>query len=492
MKKILFVLPFLMLAFLWACDDDAEIVRMENPDPNATITSVSPQRGLVGTVVTIAGTNFGAASQLVQVYFTGVEESVPLLSCEDKELQVAVPEGAQTGPLTIVVMDQKIVTDLEFAVTPDPEMASVSVQQGYASDEIVITGSNFGTTVEDVRLYSVIDGEEIEFEILSCTDTEIKAKVPAVSEFGQFDLNLSVLGRSAVNKLSFTYLEQAAITSVTVENPLIGEFVFAGDNVIVKGTGFGTVVDEVEVTMGGLAATVVSCTNEEIKAQVPDGFTGGAVTVTRNNRQAVSEKELQVLAPNTDITSSVLKNYKQPFSAKDLTAEQSVEGNNSWAEPTDWIVSDVVKNMYNGTPGNYSEAKTGGLNLTPDGNNYLAMQAGWSNNDDGATKSVNNGKMYQSFSLPKGLYQINVQLSEVVHKNGCSMNLVVCKDEELCDYSDLSTAVGYTSFTSVGTLTLDFEIDETSIISVGFIANLVNTSCFKLSSITIKYIDDLN
>ena len=127
MKKILFVLPFLMLAFLWACDDDAEIVRMENPDPNATITSVSPQRGLVGTVVTIAGTNFGAASQLVQVYFTGVEESVPLLSCEDKELQVAVPEGAQTGPLTIVVMDQKIVTDLEFAITPDPEMASVSV-----------------------------------------------------------------------------------------------------------------------------------------------------------------------------------------------------------------------------------------------------------------------------------------------------------------------------------------------------------------------------
>lgn len=486
MKKILFVLPFLMLAFLWACDDDAEIVRMENPDPNATITSVSPQRGLVGTVVTIAGTNFGAASQLVQVYFTGVEESVPLLSCEDKELQVAVPEGAQTGPLTIVVMDQKIVTDLEFAITPDPEMASVSVQQGYASDEIVITGSNFGTTVEDVRLYSVIDGEEIEFEILSCTDTEIKAKVPAVSEFGQFDLNLSVLGRSAVNKLSFTYLEQAAITSVTVENPLIGEFVFAGDNVIVKGTGFGTVVDEVEVTMGGLAATVVSCTNEEIKAQVPDGFTGGAVTVTRNNRQAVSEKELQILDPNTDITSSVLKNYNQPFAVDpDFISTIGEQHIDNWSTPAGWVVSDNVKTL------SKDGYMYGGWALK-DGNTFLCMQ--YSKAWAGPATKINNGKMYQIINLPKGKYKFIVNFEEAHLASNNKLEIVCVEGETMPDVDsavETKITLGGTEYKSPFVKEIEFVVTERSSWTLGFVGNLVNSSAnFKVTSVSLNYLGD--
>lgn len=487
MKKILFVLPFLMLAFLWACDDDAEIVRMENPDPNATITSVSPQRGLVGTVVTIAGTNFGAASQLVQVYFTGVEESVPLLSCEDKELQVAVPEGAQTGPLTIVVMDQKIVTDLEFAITPDPEMASVSVQQGYASDEIVITGSNFGTTVEDVRLYSVIDGEEIEFEILSCTDTEIKAKVPAVSEFGQFDLNLSVLGRSAVNKLSFTYLEQAAITSVTVENPLIGEFVFAGDNVIVKGTGFGTVVDEVEVIMGGLVATVVSCTNEEIKAQVPDGFAGGAVTVTRNNRQAVSEKELQILAPNTDISSFVLKNYKQPFTVDpDFISTIGEQHINNWSTPAGWVVSDNVKTLSNDT------YIYGGLAF--DGNNtFLCMQ--YSTSWAGPATKINNGKMYQVIDLPKGKYKFTVNLKEAhLAKNNNKLEIICVEGKTMPDInSEVETKItlGGSEYKTSFVEEIEFIATERSSWTLGFVGNIVDSNAnFKVTSVSLNYLGD--
>ena len=485
MKKILFVLPFLMLAFLWACDDDAEIVRMENPDSNATITSVSPQRGLVGTVVTIAGTNFGAASQLVQVYFTGVEESVPLLSCEDKELQVAVPEGAQTGPLTIVVMDQKIVTDLEFAITPDPEMASVSVQQGYASDEIVITGSNFGTTVEDVRLYSVIDGEEIEFEILSCTDTEIKAKVPAVSEFGQFDLNLSVLGRSAVNKLSFTYLEQAAITSVTVENPLIGEFVFAGDNVIVKGTGFGTVADEVEVTMGGLAATVVSCTNEEIKAQVPDGFTGGAVTVTRNNRQAVSEKELQVLAPNTDITSSVLKNYEQPFAVDpDFISTIGGQHIDNWSTPAEWVVSDNVKTL------SKDDYIYGGLAFHNTSNTFLCMQysTAWA----GPATKINNGKMYQVINLPKGKYKFIVNLKEAYLALNNKLEIVCVEGETMPDVGsavETKITLGGTEHKNPFVEEIEFVVTERSSWTLGLVGNIVDSNAnFKVTSVSLSYL----
>ena len=146
--------------------------------------------------------------------------------------------------------------------------------------------------------------------------------------------------------------------------------------------------------MGGLAATVVSCTNEEIKAQVPDGFAGVAVTVTRNNRQAVSEKELLILAPNTDISSFVLINYKQPFTVDpDFISTIGEQHINNWSTPAGWVVSDNVKTLSNDT------YIYGGLAF--DGNNtFLCMQ--YSTSWAGPATKINNGKMYQVIDLPKG------------------------------------------------------------------------------------------
>ena len=479
-----------MLVLLGACDkNEQEIVQLQNPDPNATVTSVLPQRGMVGTLVTINGTNFGASKELVKVYFKGVENEVPLIKCEDKELQVTVPEGAQTGPLTLTVMEQTIVTDVEFQVIPDPEITSISIQQGYAADELKIIGNNFGTTIEDIKLYSVIDDEEVVFEVTACTDTEITAKVPTVTTFGEFQINLSILGRSASNVLNFEFLEQAAITSVKSNNVLSEQFAFEGDEITISGTGFGDSSEEVEVLMGTVEATVTSCTNTEIKATVPAGFTGGKVSVTRNERTAESTTEFQILTANTDISEYVLKNYKQPFTYIPLTTDQDAgEGKNSWAEPTDWTVNDAVKNMYNSpSSGQYCSESTGGLNISADGN-YLAMQAGWSNNNIEATKSVSNGKIYQTLNLPKGNYQFNVKLKEVVHKSGCSMNIVVNEGMDLPNTESLLGDITYKSFTNNNDLSLDFSLNVTSQISIGFVANLVNTTCFKVKEIQLIYL----
>lgn len=482
-----------MLALFSACNDnEQEIVELQNPDSSATVTSILPQRGVVGTLVTINGTNFGASKELVKVYFTGIENEVTLIKCEDKELQVQVPEGAQTGPLTVKVMEQTIVTDMEFQVIPDPEITAISIQQGYAGDELKVTGNYFGTTIEDVKLYSIIDDEEVEFEITACTETEITAKIPAVTVFGEYQINLSILGRSASNVLNFEFLEQAAITSIKSNNVLSEQFAFEGDEITISGTGFGYSTEDVEVLLGTVEATVTNCTNTEIKAIVPAGFTGGKVSVTRNGRTAESTTELQILTANTDISEYVLKNYKQPFTYIPLTTDQDAgEGKNSWAEPTDWIVNDVVKNMYN-TPssGQYCSESTGGLNISTDGN-YLAMQAGWSNNDIEATKSVVNGKMYQTINLPKGNYKLNIELKEVVKKDGCNMNLVVNVGNNLPNTESLSSEISYINFTnntSNSVSELLFSIETSEKISIGFVANLVNTSCFKVKEIQLIYL----
>ncbi|KAA3840870.1 phospholipase, partial [Bacteroides ovatus] len=121
MRKIYLILPLLFSLLVISCDDDAEIVQLTNEDPVLSVSNISPQRGYAGAEVTIEGTNFGAAKELVKVFFAGMEESAELLTCEDTKLVVKVPENATSGALTIEANKMKIVTsDQLFTVIPDP------------------------------------------------------------------------------------------------------------------------------------------------------------------------------------------------------------------------------------------------------------------------------------------------------------------------------------------------------------------------------------
>ena len=75
MKKIYLILPLLFSLLVISCDDDAEIVRLTNEDPVLSVSNISPQRDYAGAEVTIEGANFGAAKELVKVFFAGMEES---------------------------------------------------------------------------------------------------------------------------------------------------------------------------------------------------------------------------------------------------------------------------------------------------------------------------------------------------------------------------------------------------------------------------------
>ncbi len=200
MRKIYLIFPLLFTLLTVACDDDAEIVRLTNEDPVLSVSSISPQRGYAGAEVTIEGANFGAAKELVKVFFTGMEESAELLTCEDTKLVVKVPENAASGALTIEANKMSIVTsDRLFTVIPNPEMMGISPARVTGNAEVTIIGKNFGTVTEDVQLYCMIDGEEVPFTITSCMDEEIKAIVPETTVFGEFELKVRIQGKEAKN-----------------------------------------------------------------------------------------------------------------------------------------------------------------------------------------------------------------------------------------------------------------------------------------------------
>ena len=492
MRKIYLILPLLFSLLVISCDDDAEIVQLTNEDPVLSVSNISPQRGYAGAEVTIEGTNFGAAKELVKVFFAGMEESAELLTCEDTKLVVKVPENATSGALTIEANKMKIVTsDQLFTVIPDPEMTEISPARVVGNAEVTITGENFGTVIEDVQLYCTIDGEEVSFTVTSCTDEEIKATAPETTVFGEFDLKLRIQGKAAKNTLKITLLEKPTITSVKSDNVLNESFAFAGDKVTISGTGFGTESNAVTVKFAGIdaAASIESCVNDKIVAIVPDGFTGGTVTVTKDGLSSTSTDELKILEDDTDISSYVLKNYKAPFTPKPFEDGQG-GNNNSWAVPADWTVNEAAQNMFNKQDGQFCSKPVGGLNTDAQ---VLTMQAGWNNDAVEAAKVMTNGKMYQNITLPKGSYEMVVTYGEVV-VNGGHPYMVVCKNKtELPNYGELSEVNGdvYWKFeghnSSLTTHTLNFELTETTDVCLGFTASMPQNSCFKVKELQLVY-----
>lgn len=497
MRKIYLILPLLFSLLIISCDDDAEIVRLTNENPVLSVSNISPQRGYAGTEITIEGVNFGAAKELVKVFFAGMEESVELLTCEDTKLVVKVPGNAVSGPLTIEANKMKVVTtDWLFTVIPDPEMTEISPARVPGNTEVTITGKNFGTVKENVKLYCTIEGEDVPFTINSCTDEEIKAIVPETTIFGEFDVKLQVQGKAAKNTLKITLLEKPTITTVKSDNVLSGSFAFAGDKVTISGTGFGTDPSAVTVKFGDIvAASVESCANGKIVAIVPANFAGGKVTVTKDELSSTSTDELKVLAADTDISSYVLKNYKAPFARNEFKDGQESDAN-TWAEPADWIVNEAAQNLLNRYKNNvWCTVPVGGLNLNTQGEGVaLVMQAGWNNDAVAGTTSINNGKMYQNVILPKGSYKLEVTYGEVVLKG--NPYVAISKNKtELPNPGDLSGSNGdvFWKFVAhgkndpVATQVIPFDLSETTDICLGFTANLSKGSCFKVTELKLVY-----
>ena len=110
----------------------------------ATITGFSPVSGQAGTVVTINGSGLLGATAFL---FNGVTYAdFDIVS--DSQLQVVVPLGAGTGPLSVVVAGLAIAGSGTFTVAPF--ISSFNPASGAHPTSVTLFGGNFvmgGTTV---------------------------------------------------------------------------------------------------------------------------------------------------------------------------------------------------------------------------------------------------------------------------------------------------------------------------------------------------------
>ncbi len=329
---------------------DGKAFRVRGPAP--VIEEVDPGYGAEGDQVRIRGEHFGSwvgASQGTSgVSFNGAWSSPSLWS--DSEIQTAVPRGALSGTVAVVVSGQAS-NERAFTVTEPaglvaavsavsaastaPSIKKVTPASGGVGTTVTVKGSRFGGTQGS----STVTFNGTAATASSWSDSKIKAAVPAGARSGPV---VVTVGSQTSNGVSFTV--SGASPSISGLNPTAGP---VGTSVTISGTNFGAAQGTSTVTFNGTAATPTSWSATSIVAAAPTGATTGKVVVTVNG-QASNGVEFTVAAPpsisglnptagpvGTSVTISGTN-----FGASQETS--TVTFNGTAATPTSWSATSIV------------------------------------------------------------------------------------------------------------------------------------------------------
>ena len=132
-----------LLSGMISCKDDDQ-----PPAPQAI--SISPNTGFPGSIAVIHGSYFSSERADNVVTFNGKVASI--VEATPQQLDVIVPEDADTGPVAIVVKVKGTVasSQLVYAVVPfSSNVASISPSKGGYNTDVSITGYNFRPVAAD-------------------------------------------------------------------------------------------------------------------------------------------------------------------------------------------------------------------------------------------------------------------------------------------------------------------------------------------------------
>ncbi|GGA00892.1 IPT/TIG domain-containing protein [Dyella caseinilytica] len=135
-------------------DDIGNLVRTDSiPSSQLMVLGFAPEHGAVSSAVTIWGQGFSTTTSANAVSFNGTAATVT--SATANQLQVTVPSGATTGPLSITTGGNTTASLNPFTVDDSgiaPTLTSVSPTIGVAGTVVTLTGTHLdpvagGTTV---------------------------------------------------------------------------------------------------------------------------------------------------------------------------------------------------------------------------------------------------------------------------------------------------------------------------------------------------------
>ena len=242
------------------------------------------------TELTLRGENFPEDGTGVSVSVNGVE--FPVKSADAATIVVTVPNNPNigTGKVVVAVGNVFAVGDVEFTyIEPVIRIASISPTEGGPLTEVTVRGENFPPTSEGVS----VTINDVALDIRSIASDKLVVVIPSDRKIGTNPVVVKYGSQSVASAESFTYIvPQLGIASIA---PLSGK---GQCELTIVGDGFD---EKVAASINGVALTITSCTETEIKAVVPrDRKVGkGPVLLTRGAERAASAEEFTYLMTRT-------------------------------------------------------------------------------------------------------------------------------------------------------------------------------------------------
>lgn len=248
------------------------------PADRPTVTSISPREGAPGTLVTISGSNFGAAQGAGWVSFAGATAEV--VSWADDRIQVVVPRNAAAGWAGVVANGLSS-NGLLYGPYGLPYVSAISTQRLTKGDTVVVTGRDFG----DVKGWVLVGTAKV--TPTTWSDKRVTFTVPAGVRSGY----LGILREDRYTSNGWW------VNLVPRMQALSSWWARPGSEITLTGVGFGSDKGEYRVTVGKVevpGADIISWSDTTIRVRVPasapSGYVGvGTVAACSNGKYLVVE-----------------------------------------------------------------------------------------------------------------------------------------------------------------------------------------------------------
>lgn len=255
--------------------------------PLPTISSFTPSSGVLGSTVTIFGTNFSTTPANNSVSFNGTPATVT--ASTPTSITTTVPTGASSGTITVAVGGQTATSSNSFVVTA-PAPAGLSLTNftpafGVVGSVVTISGTGFSTN----PVNNTVKFNGITATVTASTATNITTSVPTGAVTGK--ITVTVGGQTVTSATNYT-VNALAFPEITSFSPESGK---EGETVTITGTNFSAVPAENVIKFKSTTATVTASTTTSITTTVPAGAETGAISITIGGQTGISSTNFTVV-----------------------------------------------------------------------------------------------------------------------------------------------------------------------------------------------------
>lgn len=248
-----------------------------------TISSISPATGIPGSSFSIFGSNFPGNSYYYNSTLSVTIGAIPASAnwVSSGQLNVTIPSNLPAGDYKVAVKSGPFnIEASQLLKVQALTVSSFSPTSGGVGKEITLQG-----IFAPNQSYQVYFGS-VSTYVSTASSTTIKAAVPFGATPGTVKISVKYNNQSAEASGDFTVLAPV----ITSFSPTSG---VAGTVVTISGTGFSTYSS---VKFGTVQTSVISATENTIKAVVPSNLTLGAmkISVVSNGQTIVSSDNFTV------------------------------------------------------------------------------------------------------------------------------------------------------------------------------------------------------